>query len=606
MAKAPTIKPEEQFARSYADRLILAELTEIEAAIKLSELAERLTSAGLGLAEVRSLLASNPDVFRYHERRWVPAARLDGIGRPQAEAIRLLVERFGGPMPVRLIILEVAGATKKDSEVVEATVRRIAANDPFLILSENDTVSLVDWAFIGTYETPKVAYEYFGVNSDEVAEVSKKLAGHDWSASDAVAKALAVAAPVSAKALGAACWLAMNEGADLKETQYFDGRDFFGKVISVPGYVFGTGGMIHPEADAKKWLVLAAKVADKLAPTVDIEDAAPIEVKSADVSRMVDKVKGSDVSVTGTKLLEEFYEITPSNKTFPDDLDNLMSALKADSNVLWVGGDRFKKANAIPDFVESVPEPFQFVDGTLTDEEGELIDVELTDEGLSSSLRKLLLHPLAMDVLDEDIPPVPKTQPEQIRLVLKSIHRELGTFPMAQISSGWLDESPKIQELIFVDPQGRELQVWANHDARLLYNLIDWWYEQPVESGSVFTLTKTGKPNVFEFAWDEQTDPVVYISTQRMEDLRSLQERTEGMSTLEVLIEVMNHWPKGADFLTLLAEVNVARRTTRRLLASLLSSYQCFYQRSGSPVWHFDAKKIDLGFDKAKRKFVKK
>ena len=91
-----------------------------------------------------------------------------------------------------------------------------------------------------------------------------------------------------------------------------------------------------------------------------------------------------------------------------------------------------------------------------------------------------------------------------------------------------------------------------------------------------------------------------------MEELRSLQERTDGMSTLDVLIEVMSHWPKGADFLTLLAEVNVVRRTTRRLLASLLSSYQCFYQRSGSPVWHFDGKKIELGFDKAKRKFVKK
>jgi hypothetical protein len=78
------------------------------------------------------------------------------------------------------------------------------------------------------------------------------------------------------------------------------------------------------------------------------------------------------------------------------------------------------------------------------------------------------------------------------------------------------------------------------------------------------------------------------------------------MSTLDLLVEVMGHWPKGADFLTVLAELNVVRRTSRRLVASLLSSYQCFYQRSGSPVWHFDAKKIDLGFDKTKKKFIKK
>ena len=196
--------------------------------------------------------------------------------------------------------------------------------------------------------------------------------------------------------------------------------------------------------------------------------------------------------------------------------------------------------------------------------------------------------------------------PETVRLVLKSIHRELGTFPLCQIPTGWLGEKPKLQELIFIDPSGRELQVWMNTEARLTYNLIDWWYEQPIENGAVFTLTKTSKPNVLEFEWLDQPDPVVYISSQRMEELRQVGSEAEGRSTLDLLIQVMSHWPKGADYLTLLAEVNVVRRSSRRLIASLLSSYQCFYQRSGSPVWHFDPKKVDQGFDKTKRKFIKK
>jgi hypothetical protein len=91
-----------------------------------------------------------------------------------------------------------------------------------------------------------------------------------------------------------------------------------------------------------------------------------------------------------------------------------------------------------------------------------------------------------------------------------------------------------------------------------------------------------------------------------MEELRTLGAEAEGKSTLDLLIEVMSHWPKGADYLTVLAEINVARRTSRRLVASLLSSYQCFYQRSGSPVWHFDSKKVEQGFDKSKKKFIKK
>ena len=65
MAKPTAIKPEEAFARSYADRLILEKLSEMDVAVKLGELADKLSDEGLGLAAVRSLMASNPDVLEY-------------------------------------------------------------------------------------------------------------------------------------------------------------------------------------------------------------------------------------------------------------------------------------------------------------------------------------------------------------------------------------------------------------------------------------------------------------------------------------------------------------------------------------------------------------
>jgi hypothetical protein len=291
--------------------------------------------------------------------------------------------------------------------------------------------------------------------------------------------------------------------------------------------------------------------------------------------------------------------------TFPDDLANVMNVLKSDKRVWWVGGDRFRQPNTAPDFINEVPEPFHFVQTDHKQEDGDPVDIELTDEGLSSSLRKLMVHPLATDVVDEEIMPAPKTMPESMRLVLKPIHRELGTFPLSQFPTGWFDQEPNIQEITFRDNQGKELQVWLNHEARLLFNLFEWWLDQPVESGSVFQLTKTDEPNVLEFTWLDQTDPVVYISNQRIEELRVIADNSVGKSTFELLTEVMAHWPKGADFLTVLWELNVVRRTSRRMLASILSSYVCFYQRSGSPVWHFDHKKVEQGFDKSKKKFIK-
>jgi hypothetical protein len=606
LAKPTAIKPEEQFARSYVDRLILEKITDMEAVVKLGDLAEKLASSGIGLAVVRSLLASNPERFAYHERRWIPAARLEGQGRPFAEAIKLLLDRFGAPMSLFALSSEVARIRGRSVEDIEPMVRRIiTTDDTFTFSVPHQLVALTAWSFDAVDETFERALALNGVTEEEIADAAKKLEDIDWLTANSVEQALGKVAPIRIKALGAIAYGSLQPYLPQGKLTY-DRREFLARALAVPGYIYAPDGTLHPEADAKKWISTAIKLADKLAPSVEFEDAAPIEIKTEDSGKLIARISGNEATTPATKLLEEFYEITPGNKTFPDDLANIMTALRGSDQVMWVGGDRFRKAGDFPDYILEVPEPFHYVQTSFKGEDGELIDVELTDEGLSSSLRKLLQHPLAQDVLDEDIPPQPKQMPESIRLVLKSIHRELGTFPMCQFPTNWLDPQPDVQELILMDNQGREAQIWASHESRLLFGFLDWWYEQPVESGAVFTLTKTPRPNVLEFEWLDQPDPVVYISAQRMEELRNLGTEGQERSTLDLLIDVMAHWPKGADFLTIHAELNVVRRSTRRLVASLLSSYQCFYQRSGSPVWHFDAKKVDLGFDKTKRKFVRK
>src|SRR5947209_6426919 len=97
----------------------------MESAIKLGELADRLASSGLGLAAVRSLLASNPDRFAYSERRWIPAARLEGEGRPFAEAVQLILDRFGGPMDYDLLTREVARVRRRTPEEIQAQLDRV-------------------------------------------------------------------------------------------------------------------------------------------------------------------------------------------------------------------------------------------------------------------------------------------------------------------------------------------------------------------------------------------------------------------------------------------------------------------------------------------------
>ena len=98
----------------------------------------------------------------------------------------------------------------------------------------------------------------------------------------------------------------------------------------------------------------------------------------------------------------------------------------------------------------------------------------------------------------------------------------------------------------------------------------------------------------------------MFISRNRVNELLTLQERveTEDLPTYDIIREIMEHYRKGIEFLTLLTEVNIARRVTRRMVASILSEYHCYFQRGGA--WVYDAKKLQQGFDKSKRKYLVK
>ncbi len=64
---------------------------------------------------------------------------------------------------------------------------------------------------------------------------------------------------------------------------------------------------------------------------------------------------------------------------------------------------------------------------------------------------------------------------------------------------------------------------------------------------------------------------------------------------------------KGTSFMGLWSEVNVVRRTTRRVVASNLASYHCFYQRpANSDMWVFDERKVSQGRKKTKRKYLRR
>ena len=51
------------------------------------------------------------------------------------------------------------------------------------------------------------------------------------------------------------------------------------------------------------------------------------------------------------------------------------------------------------------------------------------------------------------------------------------------------------------------------------------------------------------------------------------------------------------------------RSSTKRLVASILSGYHCFYFKQRGPhqiLWRYDASKLDQGFKRNKRKYLRR
>ncbi len=591
-------------ARAYADNLVLSGIANVDSTLRLGDLAQKLAPYGINLAGLRNLLASNPERFTYSDRRWMPTARVTAAEGPLNEQIRLTLKAFSVPVKVSDLAAELSRSRKLSQEYFEQKLPAMLNSDHETFCTPNGYAGLTKWIFIAEGETPDLAIYHNRLTNEEIEAEEKTLGKIDYSDTQKAAKQAVKFAPVSVKLFGFFAWRQLNPQHDYG-LRHYDPYELLDEILAQPGFVFGADGKLHPDTEAPKWLKSALKEAEKATPTIEFEEAAPLEFGQAEVAEMANLIIKSPVSLSVGKLLEKKYELTPADRTYPEDLANAIAALEASEKVWYVGGDRFRKPDSAPDFIHAVPEFFNYVDYDFRDEDGEPIDTELSDAGFSSALRKEMMHPLAQDVLDEEPQPRIKKLPDQLRLVLKSLHREIGTYPLCEVPQGWLDDQPAIQELIFRDPKGNELNVWLNHGTRLMFNLIDWWFEQPIESGAVFTLTKTAEPNVFDFQWLDETDPLIYISSQRMDELRDLAARSAELSTYEILIEVLSHYNKGADYLTILAETNVVRRVSRRLVASILTGYHAFYQRPGSPVWHYDPKKVDQGFDKTKRKFVR-
>lgn len=595
---------EEQLATRFAGTLVYRSLIELGEPVKASEVAKGAERPDVDLKLARVVLSTNPHMTAV-DRKWTLWTRFLDARSTVDQNVRRVMLTFGQPMRIPHLARELTAIYGRPAEIFEEMLRQLARERSRYFPVGEDMIAPAEWLLNTDWENEdELLFENFLDDEDALPLVSlaAEIGFSDADASKYGELLDRAGKPLKGKALQFIGWRTNK--------LHFDPVVFFNRLFVQSGaQPLGEELWVGPELAARlaaRFPSIAEQEVSDNAEAEAQEAAQPLQIGDEERDRLVQRIAESDETVFATRLLEEQFDITPDYRTYQEDLQMLIQTLATDERIVWVGADRFRPQGLIPPYVFSVPGLLEIPETNFVDAENNLVDLMLEDEGFDGGLDREILNPLAQDVLDEE--PVPRPDPNppsNARAVIKFHHKQIGTLPLCQFPSGFFAPEPSILEVEFVLPSSQKVQVWVNNDTRLLYGLLDWFQSIPIDSGATFTLERQAADR-FAINYNEETEPSMFISRNRINELLELQERAEAedLPDFDVMRLIMEHYRKGIEYVTLLTEVNIVRRVTRRMIASILSEYHCFFQRGGS--WVFDTKKLIQGFDKTKRKFLAK
>lgn len=659
---ATSKQAEEILADEYLADLIYNAFLEWGEPAKVSEIVQEIDNPRITVPVVRRVLSDSPK-FILVDRQWDLAARYLDRSRPTERNLIEAIEASGRPLSVATMATELSAIYSKDSSSYFQLINKVTKNENAYFRTNHNEYGLTFWLpLVDAEEEADVLFDN-RMTLQQLEPFGPVSAAAKWSPTrlaDATLHIIEVAKrPISHRLLGVLAWLAIRGK--------YEPRKHINTCLEDPRLVWltGRGGgrwITRTLADrleqrlAEQGALLATEEPEEVAaapvivsappvttpttervvatptppvvtPTLTPEPAAvveptptpepateaakPLYISDQDLSALEQIVVERGAAVETADLLALHYEVVPGDPSFKADIATLEERLKENSRFLYVGAGRFREPNSLPLFVYSVPEFLGFPDLQFISMDGEIMDEEIEDEGFVGTLKTEIMSPLAQDVGDDEgrYTGTQNAEASSVRLVLKAHHKEIGTFPLCQVPDGFFPDDAAVVEIAIRDPNGQVHDVVVNHEQRLAFNLFGLYEFLTEDSGSVFHLHKTNRPYEFRFEPDPEPDQQVHITQARMSELLALREQAEesgDVATFDITCEILAHYPKGLDFVQTIVEINIIRRVTRRKLASILSNYHCFMQKPGLPFWRFDAKKRDLGTDRAKRKYIKR
>lgn len=573
---------------------------------KLRQIVKALDMPEATLRLVKDVLAES-DRFDTTDRRWVVSMRFTDKSRPLERVLTELMDQAGKPQSCASVASELGQITGRPVEYYEQALPRYLADPAKFFATSGGLFGLGSWLLTATSGSEEdVLFENYltAEEVDEYAEAAKSVTWVEGQYAETAAKVVGASKDgIPVKVMQMLAWREIGED--------FDPISFYDALVDNDQILLLSGQMAYPASVVKDFTKTLGEIAEELAalPMEAEEEEAEtaVTVTDTDKEEMIAAILDRG-SASAEELLDQILEVSPEESAFAGALESLTEALKADERVMWLGGTRYGKVETFPDEIMAVPESL-VVPGSAPFEtpEGDVYDQELEEEGFEGDLKSAIYDPLAEDVTDED-PARTMYQPngDSQRCVLKYHHKMEGTFPLCQINPEFFGTQPEIIPIVLTD-EGKRKTVYVNNTTRLIYGLKDLYAGITDISGAAFYIEKTTKPGEYRFRYDNEVDEQLGVDTGRSLELLDLKAQFESndMPVFDVISDILQSKP-GLTFPQLVNEVNIVKRCSRLLVASILSSYHCFTTRGKTGRWQYDEKKRSQGFNKTKRKYIKK
>jgi len=605
-------KTDKSFAVQHLEDLIFDMMLNTGQAAQSREIASALEeTVKLHPKFIRKILYCS-DRFDNEDRRWNLALRL-ATHLSFEGSLEFTLRSYGKPMSLQALQNEMALIHRRTVDFFDDLLLETLQSRPKYWQTPDGLWALADWLLDTSESDPDRCFlrNFFLEAADIRPIVDGLLETHmsiDQPATEMAVKLIRrTEEPIANKILSYALWHLRH--GDLDPVEFYQSCRQEPRLLMMSGAMWGLHELIESWDQELKRLSRRAEKEEGVEWAEEEEPEGPVVITPADLEEVYKFLRRKKAPQPATALSEAVFEYSPTSRRFQESVDGLISGLALDSRFVRVGRQTWALPEMMPKHTDKVPPALLSLPVPQGEDE---TDAELDDEGLEPALISWVHDPRYEDFGEEqEVDIGPEQQPtDELRYILLYDHWKAGTLKVRVCDRRFYPSEADLICATFVDKEsGKSYPVWMSYTTSLLYEIGDWYAAREVTPGAVFVLTPGAAADEFSISFPGEMDPLVTLTEDRISELlKAKRDATkEDWSVLKIMERLGSAHKKGFPFMTLWAEVNVVRRTTRRVVASNLASYHAFFQRPpGSDVWIFDERKITQGRKKTKRKYLRR